>query len=76
MATDRRVWTPGWSARDSRSYRLAEAQVPARMAEAAPGWTRRGNKMHRDRAAQNGSYSHRAQKLNDERRGALVKHRG
>ncbi len=37
MAPDRGVWTPGWSARDGRSYRLAEAQVRARMAEPATG---------------------------------------
>ncbi len=37
MAPDRGVWTPGWSARDSRGYRLAEAQVRARVAESAPG---------------------------------------
>ncbi len=24
MATDRRVWTPGWNARHSRNYRLRE----------------------------------------------------
>ncbi len=37
MATDRRVWTPGGSARDSGSYGLAEAQVRARIAEPATG---------------------------------------
>ncbi len=76
MATERRFLRQGWSARDSRSYRLAEAQVQARMAEPAPGQTCRVDQLHRTRAAQNGSFSQRSQELDEERRGALVKYPG